>query len=376
MAGRREAAEPAAGRHDTVAGNDDRDRIAAERAADGPGEAGVAEPCRHGPVGHGLSGREARDDVVNAAVEALDAVEIERRALEADRIAGEQRCDARDGRRDRGRRGGRGALAREAGACRLRAAFGQEQTPDPGLRPGEAAGAERRVEQRPSRFHGCVLARSGPPRPGGAAPEVSPVANPDATPVAPEIQGAEKAGGAARVDARAAGVEGRAFRFATRSPRMSLASVRAFLAEQAPDLAVIELPVSTATVAEAAAGHGVEPAQIAKTLSLRVGDRVMLVVARGDARLDNRKVKALFGGKPRMLSLEEVAAVTGHPVGGVCPFGLATPLPVYCDKMLLAFDEVVPAAGATNAAIRLAPQRLAALAGAEWVDVCELPPGA
>ncbi len=152
---------------------------------------------------------------------------------------------------------------------------------------------------------------------------------------------------------------------------MSLDSVRAFLAEKAPDIAIIELESSTATVALAAEGHGVLPAQIAKTLSLRVGERNLLVVTRGDARLDNKKAKAALGGKPRMLSAEEVVAVTSHPVGGVCPFGLPTPLPVYCDVSLRAFDEVVPAAGSTHSAVRIDPLRMAALVGAEWVDVCQ-----
>jgi prolyl-tRNA editing enzyme YbaK/EbsC (Cys-tRNA(Pro) deacylase) len=152
---------------------------------------------------------------------------------------------------------------------------------------------------------------------------------------------------------------------------MSLDSVRAFLAEKAPDIAIIELATSTATVAQAAEGHGVLPAQIAKTLSLRVGERNLLVVTRGDSRLDNKKAKAAFGGKSRMLNAEEVVAVTGHPVGGVCPFGLATPLPVYCDVSLKAFDEVVPAAGSTHSAVRIDPRRMAALVGAEWVDVCQ-----
>ena len=107
---------------------------------------------------------------------------------------------------------------------------------------------------------------------------------------------------------------------------MSLESVRAFLAEKAPDIAIIVLENSSATVALAAAGHGVTHGQIAKTLSLRVGDRNLVVVTRGDARLDNKKARAAFGGKPRMLSPEEVLAVTGHPVGGVSPFGLASAL--------------------------------------------------
>ena len=152
---------------------------------------------------------------------------------------------------------------------------------------------------------------------------------------------------------------------------MSFQSVRAFLRERAPEIDIVELDVSTATVAEAAAGHGVEPGQIAKTLSLRVGDTVVLVVAAGDARLDNRKVKTLLGGKPRMLNAQEVEAVTGHPVGGVCPFGLPAPLPVYCDESLRAWDMVVPAAGSRNSAVRIAPERLAEITGGRWVDICQ-----
>ncbi|MDR3493421.1 MAG: YbaK/EbsC family protein [Ancalomicrobiaceae bacterium] len=152
---------------------------------------------------------------------------------------------------------------------------------------------------------------------------------------------------------------------------MSLASVRAFFAERAPDIEIIVLADSTATVALAAEAHGVEPARIAKTLTLKVGERIVLLVARGDARLDNRKAKDTFGAKVRMLEAEVVADVTGHPIGGVCPFGLATPLPVYCDVSLKVFEEVLPAAGAINAAIRIAPERLVDLVGAQWVDVCQ-----
>ncbi|MEQ1952933.1 YbaK/EbsC family protein [Mesorhizobium sp. CN2-181] len=152
---------------------------------------------------------------------------------------------------------------------------------------------------------------------------------------------------------------------------MSLSSVRAFFAENAPDIAVIVTEQSSATVQLAAQAHGVEPAQIAKTICLRVGDKIMLIVAGGLARLDNRKFKDRFGGKPRMLDAEEVVAATSHPVGGVCPFGLPSPLPVYCDASLKRFDEVVPAAGATNAAVKLSPDRMAALVEAEWVDVCQ-----
>jgi prolyl-tRNA editing enzyme YbaK/EbsC (Cys-tRNA(Pro) deacylase) len=152
---------------------------------------------------------------------------------------------------------------------------------------------------------------------------------------------------------------------------MSLESVRAFFATQASDVTVIESTQSSATVVLAAEAYGVEPARIAKTLSLRVGERVVLIVASGTARMDNKKVKALFGGKPKMLGLDEVADITGHEVGGVCPFGLKTPLPVYCDISLRAFDIVVPAAGSTHSAVRIAPSRMAELTSAEWVDVCQ-----
>jgi prolyl-tRNA editing enzyme YbaK/EbsC (Cys-tRNA(Pro) deacylase) len=152
---------------------------------------------------------------------------------------------------------------------------------------------------------------------------------------------------------------------------MSLESVRAFFAANAPDIAVIESSMSSATVVLAAQAYGVEPARIAKTLSLRIGERVVLIVTSGTSRMDNRKVKALFGGKPKMLGLEEVAAITGHEVGGVCPFGLKTPLPVYCDVSLQAFDIVVPAAGSIHSAVRIAPGRMAELTSAEWVDVCQ-----
>lgn len=152
---------------------------------------------------------------------------------------------------------------------------------------------------------------------------------------------------------------------------MSLESVRAFFAEKAPDITVIESPISSATVPLAAEAYGVEPGRIAKTLSLRIGERVILIVASGTLRMDNKKVKAQFGGKPKMLGLEEVAEITGHEVGGVCPFGLKSPLPIYCDVSLKAFDIVVPAAGSTHSAVRIAPERMAELVGADWIDVCE-----
>jgi prolyl-tRNA editing enzyme YbaK/EbsC (Cys-tRNA(Pro) deacylase) len=152
---------------------------------------------------------------------------------------------------------------------------------------------------------------------------------------------------------------------------MSLETVRAFFAQNAPDIAVMVSPVSSATVALAAEAYGVEPGRIAKTLSLRIGERIVLIVASGTARMDNKKVKARFGGKPKMLGIEEVADITGHEVGGVCPFGLKAPLPIYCDISLQAFDEVVPAARSIHSAVRISPSRMAELVAAEWVDVCE-----
>jgi prolyl-tRNA editing enzyme YbaK/EbsC (Cys-tRNA(Pro) deacylase) len=152
---------------------------------------------------------------------------------------------------------------------------------------------------------------------------------------------------------------------------MSLESVKHWLASNAPDLRLIEMAETTATVETAAKALGVEPGRIAKTLAVRAGDQLFLLVARGDARLDNRKCKDEFGARPRMLGPEETLEATGHPVGGVCPFGMKAPLPIYCDVSLMSFDIVVPAAGSTHSAVRIAPERMAELTNAEWVDVCE-----
>lgn len=152
---------------------------------------------------------------------------------------------------------------------------------------------------------------------------------------------------------------------------MSLQSVRQFFADNAPDIDIIEVSQSTATVAQAAAVHHVKPGQIAKTLSLKIKNDVILIVASGDVRLDNKKLKETFKAKARMLSSDEVLIWTGHPVGGVCPFGLENPLTVYCDISLRDYPEVMPAAGAIHSAIRISPERLAELSEAKWVDVCQ-----
>jgi Cys-tRNA(Pro) deacylase len=153
---------------------------------------------------------------------------------------------------------------------------------------------------------------------------------------------------------------------------MSQQSVRDFFAARNLNITIIELEVSTATVELAAEAHGVEAGRIAKTLSFRLNDgQAIILVARGDARIDNRKFKDTFG-KGRMLPADEVEALTGHPVGGVCPFGLAQPLPIYLDESLQDFDEVLPAAGAIHSAVRISPQQLAEVTAGQWVDVCKL----
>jgi prolyl-tRNA editing enzyme YbaK/EbsC (Cys-tRNA(Pro) deacylase) len=153
---------------------------------------------------------------------------------------------------------------------------------------------------------------------------------------------------------------------------MSLDSVRAWLTAHAPDLRLIEVEESTATVDAAAKALGVEPARIAKTLAVRAGEHLFLLVARGDARLDNRKSKDELGARPRMLGPDETLALTGHPVGGVCPFGLANPVPAYLDVSLKAFDVVYPAGGSLNTSVEIPVERLFDLVGERWVDLCVL----
>src|SRR5690242_7548382 len=153
---------------------------------------------------------------------------------------------------------------------------------------------------------------------------------------------------------------------------MSLESVKAWLAANAPDLRLIEVEDSTATVDTAAKALGVEPGRIAKTLAVRAGENLFLLCTRGDARLDNRKCKDEFGARPRMLGPEETLEVTGHPVGGVCPFGLKRPLTVYLDVSLKAFDLVYPAGGSLNTSVEIPVTRLFELIGDRWVDLCVL----
>ncbi|MCE2563294.1 YbaK/EbsC family protein [Komagataeibacter sp. FNDCF1] len=154
---------------------------------------------------------------------------------------------------------------------------------------------------------------------------------------------------------------------------MSFETACAFLETHAPELRPVVLEASTATVPDAAMALGVEEGQIAKTLALKVGDECLLVVMAGAGRLDNRKTRATFGHRPRMLAPAAVLELTSHPVGGVCPFGLPQPVRVCCDVSLREFAEVWPAAGSTNSSVCMTPDRLAGLVQAQWVDVCQEP---
>lgn len=134
---------------------------------------------------------------------------------------------------------------------------------------------------------------------------------------------------------------------------------------------VQEFAVSSATVELAAQAVGCEPARIAKTLSFLAGEQGILIVAAGDARIDNHKYKARFGAKAKMMSPEQALLLVGHGVGGVCPFGIKPGIRVYLDKSLRRFETVYPACGSANSAVRLSPAELeTACGGAEWVDVC------
>ena len=157
---------------------------------------------------------------------------------------------------------------------------------------------------------------------------------------------------------------------------MSLDSVRDHLSRfgRADDIKVT--PGSSATVAEAAEAFGVEPARIAKTLSFRgdTPDSCVLVVMAGDARTDNAAFKATFGRKASMLKADEVEELTGHRVGGVCPFANPESATTYLDTSLKRFDTVFPAAGSADSSIELTPSDLEELSGAaDWVTVSRLP---
>ena len=155
---------------------------------------------------------------------------------------------------------------------------------------------------------------------------------------------------------------------------MAIDRVKAFMEERGMTGRVMEFDVSSATVELAAAAVGCEPARIAKTLSFHVGDRVALIVAAGDARIDNPKYKAQFHGKAKMLKADEAEPLIGHAVGGVCPFAVNDGCDIYLDASLKRFETVFPACGSANSAIELTPAELEELcAPCTWIDVCKLP---
>ena len=153
---------------------------------------------------------------------------------------------------------------------------------------------------------------------------------------------------------------------------MSIEKVRAYFDTLGITDRIQEFPVSSATVELAAQALGVAPARIAKTLSFKLEERTVLVVAAGDAKIDNTKYKAAFGGKAKMLTPEEAVERVGHAVGGVCPFAVNDGVEVYLDESLRRFDTVFPAAGSSNSAIELTCEELARYAKSDkWVDVCK-----
>lgn len=152
---------------------------------------------------------------------------------------------------------------------------------------------------------------------------------------------------------------------------MSVESVRNFFKERNQEDPVFELEDSGATVDLAAQVIGVEAKFIAKTLAFKLKEKDILVVTRGDARIDNKKFRTFFKTKAKMLDLNEVEEITGHPVGGVCPFGLKNPLDVYIDVSIKDFDFVYPAAGSRTTALKISPESIQGLTNAEWVDVCQ-----
>lgn len=154
---------------------------------------------------------------------------------------------------------------------------------------------------------------------------------------------------------------------------MSLESVKGHFKQFNRDKDIIEFDTLSATVDQAAETIGVIPARIAKTLSFRgEGERAILVVAAGDAKIDNKKFRQTFGFKARMLTPDEVLEQTGHAIGGVCPFGLRHDLPIYLDVSMKRFDTLFPACGSVNSAIELTIEELFEFSFAkEWVDVCK-----
>ena len=152
---------------------------------------------------------------------------------------------------------------------------------------------------------------------------------------------------------------------------MAVEDVRNFFTQRGLKDPVFELSSSSATVELASKSIGVEPGRIAKTLSFRLKEKNILIVTKGDSKIDNKKYKQYFKTKAKMLTHEEVEEVTGHPVGGLCPFGLKNPLEIFLDQSIQQFETVYPAAGSRYAALQITPKEMQQLTLSTWIDVCE-----
>lgn len=156
---------------------------------------------------------------------------------------------------------------------------------------------------------------------------------------------------------------------------MSIEKVREYFKAYGIEDKILEFPVSSATVELAAKALNTDGCRIAKTLSFSVNDSPILIVTAGDAKIDNKKYKAYFGAKAKMLSFEEVEDKIGHAVGGVCPFAINDGVKVYLDESVKRFETVFPACGSSNSAIEVTPEELEKYSSffIEWIDVCKLP---
>lgn len=153
---------------------------------------------------------------------------------------------------------------------------------------------------------------------------------------------------------------------------MSIDKVRAYMKQFGAENRIIEFPVSSATVELAAQAAGCAPERIAKTLSFLVGETPVLIVAAGDAKVDNAKYKAFFHAKAKMIPGDQVEEIIGHAVGGVCPFGINPGIEVYLDESLRRFTTVFPACGSSNSAIEVTMEELETYSGSSrWIDVCK-----
>jgi len=150
---------------------------------------------------------------------------------------------------------------------------------------------------------------------------------------------------------------------------MSVESVKKYFVERKLPLEVLEPEADTSTVEKAAMAIGVEPDMIAKTLAFQLKDRNILILTKGGARTDNKKFKSHFREKAKFVAFEDVEAVTGHPAGGICPFGLANDLEIYLDVSLKEFDTVYPAGGSPNSAVKISVDYLAEVTKGTWIDI-------